>query len=155
MKHQTKIGLGAILAVFICAPAFAVNDETLVRILTRAYIADNFAFYCAQYDPSIINRTRSTVGDMQALMLHIRGEVVSGLPESEASRIVIRSADAARTGALLAIRKHYGPNPDKERARLHEWCKKSVVPSLKEFVARHDGRHDVLDQEIREAKQAQ
>ncbi len=155
MKRRTKIGLSASFAVLVWASAFAADDESLMRILTRADIADNFAFYCAQYDPSIIDRTRSTVGDMQALMFHIRNEVVSGLPESEARRIVVQSAGAARTGALMAIRKHYGPNPVEERARLHEWCEKSVVPSLKEYVARHDEHHVVLDQEIRRAKQVQ
>lgn len=153
MKCRTKIGLSASFAVLVWASAFAADDESLVRILTRADVADNFAFYCAQYDPSIIDRTRSAVGDMQALMLHIRGEVISGLPESDAARIIVRSADAARIGALVAIRKHYGPNPDKERARLHEWCEKSVVPSLKEFVARHDEHHAVFDRAIRKAKQ--
>ncbi|HET7634197.1 MAG TPA: hypothetical protein VFK51_05665 [Burkholderiales bacterium] len=153
MKCRAKTGLSATLIVLVWAPAFAADDERLVRILERADVADNFAFYCAQYDPSIIDRTRSTVGDMRGLMLHIRSEVIPGLPESEARRIAVRSANAARKGALLAIRKHYSPGPREERARLHEWCEKSVVPSLKEFVVRHDEHHAVLDQAIRKAKQ--
>jgi hypothetical protein len=153
MKQAWKIGTGAILLVLTSAPTFAADDLTLVQILARADITQNFAFYCAQYDSSIIERTKSNVGDAQALMLHIRSEVISGLPQVEAAQVILRSANAARTGALLAIRKLYGPNPQEERTRLADWCEKSVVPSIKEFVARHDQHHELFDQAIRKAKQ--
>ena len=152
MKQLWKLGTVAILFVMACAPSFAADDLTLVRILARADIAQNFAFYCAQYDPSIIERTKSSVGDTQALMLHIRSEVTSGLSQEEAATVVLKSANAARTGALLAIRKQYGPNPEEERTRLAQWCETSVVPSVKEFIARHDQHHEVFDQAIRRAK---
>ena len=145
--------LGVACLVLASRPALAADDEALVRLLAKADLAHNFAFYCAQFDPSIIEATKSTVGDIQALMQHIRGEVVSGLPQPEAFQIVVRSANAARAGALLAVRKLYGPNREEERARLTEWCRKSVLPSLREFIALHDGNHAVLDKAIQRAKQ--
>jgi hypothetical protein len=154
MKQVWKLGTGVILLVMTFAPTFAADDLTLVRILARADIAQNFAFYCAQYDPSIIERTKSSVGDTQALMLHIRSEVTSGLSQEETATVVLKSANAARTGALLAIRKQYGPNSGEERARLAQWCETSVVPSVKEFIARHDQHHELFDQAIRRAKQS-
>lgn len=145
--------LGLVLASLIFGPSSAADDEALVQILAKADIAHNFAMYCAQYDRSILDKTRSTVGDMGELMLHIRAEVVSGLPESEAAQVVVRSANAARQGALLTIRKFYGQDPTEENTRLSEWCKNSVVPLLKEFVTQHDNDHASLDEAIRKAKQ--
>lgn len=153
MKKRGKVVLGLVLASLIFGPGFAMDDEALVRILEKADAAHNLASYCAQYDPSIIDRTRSTVGDMQQLMLHIRAEVVAGLPEPEALQIVVRSADAARAEALLSIRKLYGQNRNEEHARLSEWCKNTVVPLLRGFVMQHDNDHATLDEAIRKAKQ--
>lgn len=155
MITRWKIAFVLICALVANGRSLAADDDALVRILARADIAHNFAFYCAQFDPSIIDRTRSAIGDMQALMLHIRSEVVSGLPEPEAFRVVVRSANAARAGALLAVRKLYGPNRQEERARLTEWCQESVVPSLREFVAQHDNNHAVFEKAILRAKQEQ
>lgn len=154
MKPTWKVRVGGVLlATFLCAQAFAADDVTLVRILARADIAQNFAVYCSQYDPSIMERTRSKQGDMQSFMLHIRGEVVAGLPQDEAFGVVVRSADAARAGALIAIRKLYGQNPSEEHARLADWCEKSVVPSIKEFIDRHDEHHELFDEAIQKAKE--
>lgn len=153
MKKYRSIVSGLILASLVSVPSSAADDEALVRILTRADIAHNFASYCAQYDRSIADRTRSAVGDVRELMLHIRAEVIADLPEPEAFEIVVRSANAAHTGALLAIRRFYGQNQDEEYARLSEWCENTVVPSLKEFVTQHDNDHVLLDQAIRKAKQ--
>ena len=80
------------------------TTQELVRILARADMAHNLALYCAQYDPTIINKTKSTVGDVQALMLHIRA-VISELPQVEAAQIVIRAANAAKSDALHAVRR--------------------------------------------------
>ena len=88
---------------------------------------------------------RSAIGDTRALAQHIRGEVVAGLPLEEANQIIIRSAQAARAGALLAVRRLYGPNPDEERTRLTEWCQHSAEPSVQDFVNAHDQHHDQLD----------
>lgn len=155
MKLRVSLGIAATLAALAGGPALAADDESLVQILTRADAAHNFAVYCAQYDPSVFNRTKSSVGDMQHLMLHIRSEVISGLPQTEAFKIVLRSANVARAGALLTIRRLYGADRNEERARLHEWCEKSVVPSLREFVAWHDQHHAALDQTLQKAKQGQ
>ena len=154
MKRCATATLGLLTyGVLVCAPTFAADSETLEQILTRTDVAHNLAFYCAQYDRSIIDRTRSTVGDMQQLMQHIRREVVSGLSEIDALYVVLRAANAARTESLIAIRKFYGTNPDEERARLSEWCEKTVVPSLKGFVASHDNAHALFEQAIEKAKQ--
>jgi hypothetical protein len=95
MKRYGAIALAIGFAILGCGSGIAADDKALIRILTRACVAHNFALYCTQYDHSIIDRTKSAIGDMQQLMLHIRGEVVSGLPEFEASTVVVRSADAA------------------------------------------------------------
>jgi hypothetical protein len=153
MKVCRRIALGIAFLAIACRPVFAADDEALARILTRAYIAHNFVFYCAQYDPTIISRTTGASGNMQQLMLHIRGEVVFGLSESEASTVVVRSADAARAGALLAIRKLYDSNRIEERARLTEWCENSAVPFIQELVAWHDRDHASFDLVIQKAKQ--
>jgi len=153
MRSAWKIGVSAALSTLVCAPSFAADDQMLVRVLTRADIAHNFAYYCAQYDPSIIARTKSSVGDMQALMLHIRKEVTTGLPQDEANKIIVRSANAARIGALMAIRKQYGPGQSDDHVRLANWCENSVVPSLNEFVVRHDEHHNLFDDAYRQAKQ--
>ncbi|TAL79444.1 MAG: hypothetical protein EPN75_09205 [Beijerinckiaceae bacterium] len=152
MKQALKFGTAAILLISICAPAMAADDRTLVRILARADMAQDLAFYCAQYDPSIIAKTKSSVGDVQALMLHIRSEVTSGLPETEAARVVLLSATAARNGALRAVRKLYGQDPRRERARLASWCETFVVPLVREFAAMHDQHHEMIDQAIERAK---
>jgi hypothetical protein len=44
--------------------------------------------------------------------------VIAGLPFEEAKQIAIRSAQAARTGALLSVWRLYGPDPNEEHARL-------------------------------------
>lgn len=150
MKKRGKIASGLILISLISGPTYAADDEALVRILTRADIAHNFASYCAQYDRSITDRTKSAVGDMRELMLHIRAEVIADLPEPEAFQIVVRSANAAHAVALLAIRGFYGQG--EEYTRLSAWCENTVVPSLNEFVTQHDNNHSVLDEAIQKAK---
>ncbi|MFG1464587.1 hypothetical protein V5F77_17010, partial [Xanthobacter sp. DSM 24535] len=142
-----------ILLAACWTPTFAADDNSLVRILAKADIVHNFVVYCAQYDPSIIERTRGSVGDAQQLMLHVRSEVISGLPQAEAMEVVVRSANAARIGALLAIREHYGPNQSEERERLSNWCESSAVPLVKEFVSSYDDHHDAFDAEIARAKE--
>lgn len=110
-----QVGFCSIAALCICAAAQAADQMTLVRILTSADIAHNFTAYCAQFDPSIIERTKGGAGDIQGLMLHVRNEVIADLPQAEANEIIVRSANAARAGALMAIREHYGSDPTKER----------------------------------------
>lgn len=154
MNQTVKLGTATILLILACTPTLAVDDLTLIRILARADVAQNFASYCAQYDPSIPDRTKSSVGDAQALVLHIRQEVTSGLPQAQAGSIIVRSENAARAGFLLAIRKLYGPDPKTDRGRILDWCETSVVPSLKAFVARHDQHHELFEQTIAGAKQS-
>ncbi|MFG1284157.1 MULTISPECIES: hypothetical protein [Xanthobacteraceae] len=153
MTREWKIGTGAILLSACLTPAFAADDDSLVRILAKADIAHNFVVYCAQYDPSIIERTRGSVGDAQQLMLHVRSDVISGLPQAEALEVVVRSANAARIGVLLAIRERYGPTQSEESARLANWCERSAAPSVKEIVSSHDDHHDAFDAEIARAKE--
>jgi hypothetical protein len=148
-----QIGICSIAAICFGLPAQATDQMTLVRILTRADIAHNFTIYCAQYDPSIVERTKGGNGDIQSLMLHVRDEVVAGLPQAEAKEIVVRSANAARAGALMAIREHYGSDSAQERSRLSNWCKATVLPSVIEFVKRHDDKHQLFVEAIRNAKQ--
>ena len=146
---------GAILLFLpIAGTAFAADDDALFRILMRADIAHNFAAYCAQFDPLILQRTRGSQGDMQELSQRIRDEVISGLPTDEAYQLVLRSAKAAQVGALTTIRQLYGPDPDEERARLKNWCEVSVTPSLKQFVSDYDEHHEAFEESIRKAKEA-
>ncbi len=154
MRNLICVVITTVLGLSSAVPANAADDEALVQILTRADIADNFTEYCAQFDPSIVRRTSSGIGDIRALALHIRGEVVAGLPFEEASRIVIHSAQAARAGALVAVRRLYGPNPDEERARLAKWCQQSVERDVKNYVNAHDRHHDQLDILIKNAKES-
>lgn len=153
MKCHLKVWSCTILFNTIWTPTFGADSDNLVRILEKANIAHNFVVYCAQYDPSIIGRTRSNIGDAQQLMEHVRGEVISGLPQAAAMEVIVRSANAARIGALLAIREQYGPNRSEEDERLLNWCERSVVPSINEFVSSHDDHHDAFDAEIARAKE--
>jgi hypothetical protein len=142
MKKVTRIATTIVFVLSSAVPAVAADDDALIQILTRADIADNFIEYCAQFDPSIIQRTNSAIGDIRALTLHIWDEVVAELPFEEANQVIIRSAQAARAGALLAVRRLYGPNPDEERARLTMWCQQSVEPDVRDYVNSHDQHHD-------------
>jgi len=155
-RNAVKSGLRAILlvisAVLAGSATYAADDAGLVRILARADMAHNLALYCAQYDPTIINKTKSTVGDVQALMLHIRGEVIAELPQVEAAQIVLRAATAAKSDALRAVRRLYGSDPQQERIRIANWCKESAVPFVQELVTEHEKHHEVLAREINSAK---
>jgi hypothetical protein len=87
MRNIWKVGGAVLLTFFIGETVFAADDEALVRILTRADVAHNLTAYCAQFDPSILQQTRGTQGEMRGLMQHITSEVISGLPADEASRV--------------------------------------------------------------------
>jgi hypothetical protein len=154
VKKLICVAITIVLSLTSAVSAIAADDESLVQILTRADIADNFTEYCAQFDPSIVRRASSGIGDVRALALHIRDEVVAGLPFEEANQIILRSAQAARTSALLAVRRLYGPNPDEEHSRLTEWCQHSAEPSVQEFVNAHDQHHDQLEGLIENAKRS-
>ncbi len=154
VKILVCIAITIVLSLSSAVSAIAADDESLVQILTRADIVDNFTEYCAQFDPSIVRRTGSGIGDVRALALHIRNEVVAGLPFEEANQIILRSAQAARAAALLAVRRLYGPNPDEEHSRLTEWCQHSAEPSVQEFVNAHDQHHDQLEAFIESAKKS-
>ena len=132
--------------------ARAANDDALVRILTRADIVDNFAVYCTQFDSSFLNSTKGVTGDAQAFAQHVKNEVIMDLPQEEASKIVFQAANAARAGALLAIRGLYGPDPEQARSHLSDWCARVVKPSVQQFVSDHDDRHDQFKKAIEDAK---
>lgn len=68
MKCDLKVWSCTILFSTSWTPTFGADSDNLVRILAKANIAYNFVVYCAQYDPSIIGRTRSNIGDAQQLM---------------------------------------------------------------------------------------
>jgi hypothetical protein len=152
MKKLAGFAIAIVLGLVPSIRAIAADDEALVQILTRADIADNFTEYCAQFDPSIVQRTSGAVGNTRALALHIRDEVIAGLPFEEAKQIAIRSAQAARTGALLSVRRLYGPDPNEEHARLAKWCQQSVERDVKNYVNAHDKHHDQMDISIENAK---
>jgi hypothetical protein len=154
MKKFVRIAIMIVLGLSSAVPAVAADDDVLVRILTRANIANNLTEYCAQFDPLIIQRTRSAIGDTRALAQHIKGDVVAGLPFEEANQIIIRSAQAARTGALLAVRCLYGPNPEEEHTRLTEWCQHSVELTVQDYVNAHNQYHDQMDVFIENAKKS-
>lgn len=153
-KRSVALALLCGLTLLLTASASAQNDAALVRILGRADIADQFTEYCAQFDPSIVQSTRGAIGDTRALALHIRGEVVSGLPTTEAGQIILRAAQAARAGALLAVRRLYGPDSNETKARITKWCQAKVEPDIKDYVNAHDFHHDRLTAAIQNAKQA-
>jgi len=50
MKKFVRIAIMIVLGLSSAVPAFAADDDVLVRILTRANIANNFTEYCAQFD---------------------------------------------------------------------------------------------------------
>ncbi len=152
MKRLFGAAIAIVLGLSSSVPAIGADDGALIQILARADIADNFTEYCAQFDPSIVQRTSSIVGNIRALALHIRDEVIAGLPFAEANQIIVRSAQAARTGALISVRRLYGQNPNEERARLTEWCQQSVERDVKNYVNAHDQHHDQMDISIENAK---
>ncbi|MFG1315578.1 hypothetical protein [Xanthobacter autotrophicus] len=135
--------------------AGAVEDEVLVRVLTRAFFAQDLAIYCAQFDKNIMQKTSNKNGDVSDLAHHVRSEVILGLSANEAAVVVQRSANAARTGALLAIRRLYESDRDREQRRISEWCERSVTPEIIQYIRDHDDKHEAFVGVISAAKISQ
>lgn len=142
--------------VILCAgQARATDNGTLAFILTRAFLAQNFVMYCSQFNPYILGKAQSQQGNISSLVNHIRAEVISGLRETEAESVILRSADAARTGSLLAIRQFYEVPPKLQRQRISEWCERSIQVDVTKYIEDHDQDHDLFLKEIFEAKERQ
>lgn len=140
------------LITFSADQSLAANDETLVRILTRAFVAQNLTIYCAQFNPEILRITTGKQGDISQFAQHIREKIIDGLPPEEAGLVVQRSADAARAGALMAIRRFYQADREREKQLISAWCTQSIPNDVMAYVRFHDERHDMLMGMIASAK---
>ncbi|MFH1556121.1 MAG: hypothetical protein ABII76_14870 [Pseudomonadota bacterium] len=153
--YSTLLSVSMItIGLFGVGQAAAADDDALVRILTKAFLAQNFAAYCAQFNPDIANTTRGKEGNISQLVQHIRSDVIEGLSKEDAEIVIRRSADAARAGALLAIRRFYQSDLSLQRQEIAAWCTLSIPSDIVEYVQDHDGQHDQFDRAIAAAKKA-
>lgn len=144
-----RVALALLLAA---VPAFAVDADALVRILSPAYLAEDLAAVCSAQDPSFMQDGLGHFPSVRSYAVHIRGEVVEGLRPEEAERVVKRAADAAKNAALLAVRARSAATPEEERSNLLDWCRDSALPFVRQIVAEHDRNHAAVEHALDVAK---
>ena len=134
------------------ASSKAADIQALTKILAAAFIADQTVFMCTLENRSFARQTAGPRGTSSDYLEHIKGEVLSSIPALEARRIIIGAADITRTVGLSQARSLSPNYPDVPPAALRNWCESEGARIVRDFMAKHDGDHEMFLNEVAEAK---
>jgi hypothetical protein len=130
----------------------ASNVVALSEKLAAAFIADPVVFMCTLEIHTFAQETAGPRGTTRDYLKHVRTEVLTSIPPSEAKRIVIGAAEITReTGRNQA--RTFSPNyPDVPAGALRHWCDTEGRVIVREFMANHDRNHERFLSELAENK---
>lgn len=148
------IGAAALaLALGITPPARALNEDVMRNILSPVFLAQNFTAVCSKIDPDFVRKTGGKDGDANAVIGHIKDEILATMTREEAAPIVASAAGAARAVGLGMIRALSGGSADEQVERVKALCEETAKPLVKGVVDNHDERHEFFEQMLKDARQ--
>lgn len=153
MPILNKVGGGLIVLIWgLINPAEAADVKALAKALAPALLAQQYASICAAQEPSFLSEIVGPVGNVHAYARHIRGEVIAGLGPDEATRVVLKAAETARTVARFRMQELAAAREEIEPERMTAWCRMFAQPSIRAVIREHDTRHQVMDELLSRAK---
>jgi hypothetical protein len=147
--------IAALLAYIIapvCSDAFAKDLEALTRLLVPAFISQQFAVLCFAQDAQFLSDPSGGVTVVSSFAEHVKKEVTSDLPESEAKSVRVMAADSTRNVAyyeLQLLRSQSSSIPPKA---LKKWCDRSAKPFILQITITHREKHIEFEARLRTAK---
>ena len=132
--------------------AFAKDLEMLARLLIPAYMAQNFAVLCVDQDAQFLSDLKEGMMPVTAFAEHVKQEVTTGLPESEAGEVRVTAADAARNVARQEMQLLGGQNSSAPAAALKSWCERSAKHFITEIMIKHREKHEEFERLMAAAK---
>ena len=148
---RVAVLLGSIGALF-CSGAFAKDLEMLARLLIPAYMAQNFAVLCVDQDAQFLSDLKEGMTLVTAFAEHVKQEIATGLPESEAGEVRVTAADAARNVARQEMQLLGGQNSGVPAAELKSWCERSAKHFITEIMTKHREKHEEFEKLMEAAK---
>jgi len=153
-NHGRKIQQPGLILLFLimAGPSLSANLDTLVQLLSPAYLAEHVAVVCTANDPAFATETSGRQGSMRVYAQNMKSEIIAGLDESEANTVLRRAADAAKAAALMAIRANEAPTPGEERQKLIAWCETSGRPFVRSIILTQDQQYAAFKEAVARAK---
>lgn len=130
----------------------AADTDVLANVLSTAYLAKNLSSVCGDQNHWFLEDTKGSSGDGLEFSEHIKSEVLARLSANDASIVVVRAANAARTVSLGMIHVMGEDTDAAETARIAGWCETTAKPLVKGILAQHDIRHDLFERMLSQAK---
>lgn len=146
------IVLSTLVSASFCIGAIAKDLEMLARLLIPAYMAQNFAAVCVDQNAEFLSDLKGGMTLVSAFAEHVKQEVTTDLPESEASEVRVTAADAARNVArheMQLLGAKDGRVPDEA---LKKWCDRSAKQFITEIMAKHREKHTEFERLVNAAK---
>lgn len=148
----TFLALSACVGTSLGSIAPAKDLELLTRLLTPAYMVQNFAAVCMGRDARFLTEPNGETVQVAAFSEHVKNEVTSDLPESEAAQVRTMAADTALNVAreeLLLLNRKSSIVPEDA---IKNWCERSVRHFIFEIMSKHREKHPEFDKLLEAAK---
>jgi hypothetical protein len=130
----------------------ASDIQTLSKMLSAAFIADQTVVICTLENRSFAQETAGPRGTSRDYVEHIKQELLSSLPPLEARQIIVGAAEITRTVGRSQVRQFSPSAPDISAMTLRSWCESEGARIVRDFMANHDRDHEKFLSEVAEAK---
>jgi len=144
--------VGFVVGLLLCFDASAKDFEMLAKLLTPAYVAQNFAALCNGESAKLTAEQKSSMIKIRTFADHVKTEVTTGLSEKDAQEVRTLAANTAQHIArnemqFLGAQGRYVPTD-----ALARWCKQSAETIISEILQAHAKKHEEFDRLTDEAK---
>lgn len=153
MKAAVRCATALALALGTSSPARALNEDVMRNILSPVFLAQNLTAVCGRIDPDFAAETGGRDGDANAVIAHIKDEILATMTREQAAPIVASAAGAARAVGLGMIRALSGGSPEEQVERVKTLCEGTAKSLVKGVVENHDERHEFFEEMLKDARQ--
>lgn len=153
-----KFGRNAIAITFLIATlefsaaARSKDLGLLTRVMFAADLAEQFTNLCVQADPAIAEKTMGPRGGMHSYGNHIKGEVTSGLSDTDVVTVLKAAADGSKTIATQSLYAFRSGPSEVAIGPLIQWCNDKAIPFVRQVIDTHDSQHEMILKLVDQAK---
>ena len=130
----------------------ASDVQTLSKMLSAAFIADQTVIMCTLENRLFAEETAGPRGTSRDYVEHIKQELLSSVPPLEARRVIVDAAEITRAVGRSQVRQFSPSAPDIPAMTLRSWCESEGARIVRDFMANHDRDHQKFLSEAAEAK---
>lgn len=154
INRRAQLSLIIVIATlyFFPYPAVARDLEKLARLLTPAYMAQNFVSVCSDREGRFLSELNASVSSILDFAGHVNQEVTLNLSDKEAFQVRLMAANVARTEVRTQLNPFRGGDPSIQEKAFREWCLYSIEPYVAGIVRVHQDRHADFNEQVEAAK---